>query len=219
MHYRALSDLPTELIHIIVSQLENKLYVQACSLTSLRIRAVAVEFMFGRQLQVRIGEPGLLYHLVRFLTHNPRVAQHIITLSLHVVPRYRTTELNHADSPVVDETAVARMMQAVGPNVKTLTLSGFTFLCFPPITLGTNEGTTLPAAGPYTLQELAMYNMRSPSTLSGLFNVLSLFIVVFLDLGDRSYSFDTTRPLDIGCVRRHLRIEKLRTYGCYEQLL
>lgn len=146
MHYRALSDLPTELIHIIVSQLEKKLYVQACSLTSRRIRAVAVEFMFGRQLQVRIGEPGVFDCLLCLLTFNPRVAQHIITLSLHVVPRYGTTELNDADSPIVDETAVARVMQAA-PSVKTLRLSGFTFMRFPP-----NGGTTFPAARPFTLQ-------------------------------------------------------------------
>lgn len=152
MHYRALSDLPTELIHIIVSQLEKKLYVQACSLTSRRIRAVAVEFMFGRQLQVRIGEPGVFDCLLCLLTFNPRVAQRIITLSLHVVPRYGTTELNDADSPIVNETAVARVMQAA-PSVKTLR----TFMRFPP-----NEGTTLPAAGPFTLQEAGSVQRMHP---------------------------------------------------------
>lgn len=202
MHHRTLSDLPPELIHIIVSQVEYKAGVRACSLTSRRIRAVAVEFIFGGRLKVWIKEPGITDHLVRFLTNNPRVAQRITVLSVDV---HGTDAWKNApDYPSVNKRDVTRLMKAV-PNLGMLSLSGFTITESPLIQ--DDEGIPHPTTPFPLLRDLTLKAMHTPSTLAGLFSILSLFNPPFLSFG-YSCQFDTTRPLD--CVDRQLPIESLR---------
>ncbi|KAI0794653.1 hypothetical protein C8Q74DRAFT_1249924 [Fomes fomentarius] len=199
MHHRTLSDLPPELIHIIVSQVE-KAGARACSLTSRQIRAVAVEFVFGDRVKVRIKEPGTTDHLVRFLTDNPRVAHRIAMLIVGVYDRDAWKDA--PDYPSVNKRDVMKLMKAV-PNLDTLSLWGFTITESPLIQ--DDEGIPHPTT-PFPLQGLSLNAMHTPSTLAGLFSILSLFNPTSLSF-DYFYRFDTTRPLD--CIDRQLPIGNL----------
>lgn len=200
MQQQTLSSLPTELIHTIISLLENKSSVLACSLTSRRIREVAVEFIF-RELHVWIRDLETVDHAIRFLEQNPRAAQRIISLqmSVHRPKHHKCVKVN------MDEGLMNRIMTAT-PNLEYLRLCGFGFptpsVCHPP-TQSTKR---------FELDHLVIHGMRRSSTLSGLLRVLSLLELTTLDsdVGGWRYGFDTTQPFDTRYILGSIRTRKLR---------
>ena len=210
MKYRTITDLPTELLHTIVSQLQDSEHsLRSSSLTCKRLRDVSLEFVFNRTLRVR--NITNFDHLLRFLDTNPRALKRVDYLTLGGACQQLnmdTTGRYRLEAPI-DVALVASVVDRL-PSLQTLNLE--TLLYLPP----TSEYHGEEARRPRELRFVRVSGAWTPQcSSSGLVQVLSLFSVKGLIVYLQGYQADDgdSVPRKAQCPKVHvhqpLAVEKL----------
>lgn len=201
MRYRTITDLPTELLEIILLQLPAWKYshtLRAVSLTCKRLRAGSLEFVFTDTLKVR--DITTFDHLLRFLDTNPRAVKRVQSLTLSG----RRKELDPQNErylleTAVDEALLARVVARL-PSLQTVML--VTLLYLP----STSEDHRNHARHRHKLRSLSIRGSWTPQcSVAGLFQVLSLFSAKSLDIITWCYSSDSgdSDPFDVRSLQVH----------------
>lgn len=203
MSLRTLTDLPPELLHIILTQLKSsRRDTIACSLTCWRLRGVALEYFFTRRLFAkRIKSPD---HLVHFLRTYPRIAQRISELQFSGrLTRSYTLDRSYA-STTIDDVMIAKIITLL-PNVKSVRLDDFRYA--PPLPLPSTAD--LFSFGPFYVDALYFGGYgHERSSLAGFVRVVSLFAPKAL-VTSPDIRISSTLPFDPGCIHRPIELQKL----------
>ena len=206
MRYRTITDLPTELLHTIFSQVQNltsdswyqwRAPLYSSSLTCKRLRDVSLEFVFKDTLRVR--DITTFEHLIRFLDTNPRALKRIQSLTLSGTRKYYSGRI--LLETTVDDALVARVVDRL-PNLQIVKLESFLYLPSP------SEHHRNHARRPCELRSLSIrgeWNFQC--SVAGLLQVLSLFSAQEMDVNTRwwhlSDSPDDSVPFDVGSLQLH----------------
>ena len=181
MNHRTITDLPTELLHTILSQVNRRYTLHPSSLTCKRLRDVSLEFIFKDILKVQ----GIttLEHLLRFLEANPRALKRIQNLTLSATYKFDPdSEQNLLEVPL-DAALVARIVGCL-PNLKTVKLNNFLYL--PPMSDSVHRRND--SSRPRELRSLSIRGTwTSQCSISGLFQVLSLFSAQELEVDTQCF--------------------------------
>ena len=204
MRYRTITDLPTELLHTIFSQVQNfrnsidRYPLYSSSLTCKRLRDVSLEFVFHDTLTVR--DITTFEHLLRFLETNPRALKRIQSLTLSGTSKYRYNDIYPIGEryvldleTAVDDALVARIVDRL-PSLQIVSLESFLYL--PP----TSQYRRNDARRPCELRSLSIRGTwTSHCSIAGMFQVLSLFSAHEMDVDMLCYSseWDDSRPFDV----------------------
>ncbi|TFK89024.1 hypothetical protein K466DRAFT_661862 [Polyporus arcularius HHB13444] len=197
---QTLSDLPPEILHLIVAQLGHPAYVRSCSCIRRRIREVALEHLNSRRLSPRWITS--FQPLVRFLRTYPRVARTVTSLHLHGASE---TDKRYCTRPTttIDDTIVASIMELL-PELDSLSLEDIQF------TTSTTHHSEHYTPGSFLLATLAIWGFDHEQTsLTGVLRVLSLFTVVCLERLD-VHKFEINEAFDTRHLHRQIDIRQLQ---------
>ena len=202
MASRTLTDLPSELLHMLCTQLARcSTDIRRFSCVCRRVRAVALEYLNFRRMCVR----SILSFapLVQFLRAYPRVAETVVSLQLYGAIVYNEKEYSLQPITIIDDTHVASVMEYL-PNLVGLVLEYFQFANPPP----THQRECPP--GPFRISWISIIsNCEGRSSLTGALCVLSLFTLRSLDRLDLGRFFNTKTPFERELLHRPLDIQQL----------
>ena len=202
MRSRTLTDLPPELLHLILADFDKLWYYKvtlwSCSLTCRLLRAVALEHLNFRRLSLK--EVTSLDPLLAFLRLYPRVAKTVISLSLW-------GPLAHPDSDsrpltTIDDTLVASVVELL-PKLNSLHLQSFKY----------SMPQSPRAAGPFPLSTFTLRGHgHVQSSLTCTLRVLSLFTPKHVQDFNLS-QFDLNTPFEPDALHRPADVQRLWLLG------
>ncbi|RPD75499.1 hypothetical protein L226DRAFT_46284 [Lentinus tigrinus ALCF2SS1-7] len=175
MGYPTLTDLPVEVLHLILAhfdydqewQWKHERSLRSCSFTCRLVRAVALEHLDFRHLFL----PGIetFDPLLDFLRTYPRVAKTVVSLKLAGSTKYDPgPRSRYTPMTTIDVALLASIVELL-PKLDSLILQSFHYT-------KPTAANVQPAVGPFPLSTFSLRGHCHPqSSLTGVLSVLSLF--------------------------------------------
>ena len=208
--YRTICDLPFELLDMVISHVKSdKWTVQTCTLVCHCLRAVSLEHYFRTCL--RVSQIGSFDHLFSFLAAYPRICAK--TLRLRITGETRKVKKNQfLPRTPLDDTTVLRLMRSL-PNLEEFDFCNFVHDHPQEFTPQTAPTAGQAASGPFHLQRLVLGSgydvLPHKCSISGLFRILSLFVIDELHVDWVKYKLDASAPLNLAYLYRSLEVKGL----------